>query len=190
MKKTFKTAIAIAVAIIVTKSSIAQTGLEINALYNVAVPVGGGFKGFVDKTSFGSFQASVLYGVTSHIKVGLQSSYTDFHQEVGPGSENKLQSVPLLIKGEYSFLDKGIIKPFVGLGGGVDFVRIHRERPGLRHKATHTKSGWTGDAGVVIAFAKKYGIRVSTSYNNMPLKEEDIKNVDSWNIQAGLNIHL
>ena len=38
--------------------------------------------------------------------------------------------------------------------------------------------------------SSRYGFRVSTSYNLMPFDEQGIKNLDSWNVQAGVSIPL
>ena len=192
MKKVIKTTVFFAAAIIITKTSLAQQGLQLNLNYNVATPLGSNFRNYVSKTSFSSVQGSVLYGISDHLKIGVQSSYTDFHQHISPGLKNTVKSVPLLAKGEYSISNKSYVKPYIGLGAGVNFVNYEESLSGLKNHNNFTKAGFTGDAGVVIPFSRssRYGFRVSTSYNLMPFKEEGIKNLDSWNAQAGISIPL
>jgi opacity protein-like surface antigen len=192
MKKMIKTTVVLAAVIIMTKSSMAQKGLEVNLSYNIATPVGSAFRDVIRKTSFSSFQGSVLYGITDHFKLGVQTSYTHFHHKVSTGFDNIVNSVPLLAKAEYSFLMKGFVKPFIGLGAGIDFINYDPTRGGFGDHNHYSKAAFTGDAGVLIPFTKngKHGIRISTSYNLMPFKEENIKNLDSWNVQAGVSIQL
>ncbi len=192
MKKAIKTTIVLAVTMIITKSSIGQKGLQLNLDYNISTPLGSGFKDYVSKSSTRSFQGSVLYGITEHIRVGAQIFYADYHRNISTGNKNIVKSVPLLAKGEYTFLPKGILRPFVGVGAGFNFVNYKKVRANIETLNHYTKGGLTGDAGVLIAFTKtsRYGVRISSSYNLMPLKEEHIRNLDSWNVQAGICIPL
>ena len=192
MKKTITKTVIIVFALLMTKLSLAQKGLQLNLDYNIATPLGKDFKRHVDKTSFGSFQASLLYGITPKFKLGVQSSHTDFHQKKTAAIENSIKVTPVLLKAEYSFIVKGTLRPFIGFGTGFNAVRVDKRVNDQKHISTYTKWGYSGDAGVLIALTRsgKYGIRVSTSYNDRPLKKEQIKRVDSWDVQAGLTIHL
>ena len=194
MKKAIKTIIFLAVAISITKTSIAQKGLQLNLNYNIATPLGSAFRDYVNKTSFAGVQGSVLYGITDHLKIGVQSTYSDFHEKHSEPvySRNTVKTVPLLAKGEYSFSDKGHVKPYIGLGAGVNFVNYDEFLSGLKDHNKYTKAGFTGDAGVLVPFSRssRYGFRVSSSYNLTPFDEQGIKNLDSWNVQAGVSIPL
>jgi opacity protein-like surface antigen len=194
MNKVIKTAVLFAVAIIITKASLAQQGLQLNLNYNIATPLGSAFRDYVNKASFAGVQGSVLHSVTDHLRIGVQSAYSDFHEKHSEPvySRNTVKTVPLLAKGEYSFSNKAYVKPYVGLGGGVDFVNYDDFQSGSKDHNKYTKAGFTGDAGVLIPLQRssRYGFRASTSYNLMPFDEQGIKNLDSWNVQAGVSIPL
>jgi hypothetical protein len=205
MRKVLKTISFFTLALIITQASMAQPGFQFNINYNTATPLGSSFQDYVNKTSFRGAQGAVLYGINNHFRVGLQASYNDFYQKYGrqvykatDGSDistvlsNTLQSVPVVMKGEYSFLDKGFVKPYIGLGAGVHFVNYDQYLGEFEYKKFYTKAAFTGDLGVLVPFSRKsnYGFRLSTSYNLMPFKEEGITNLDTWNVQAGVNIPL
>lgn len=196
---------AFSIAMIITQASRAQQNLQLNVNYNTATPLGSSFRDYVNKTSFRGMQGSVLYGINNHFRVGLQASYNDFYQKYGrqvykasDGSDistvlsNTLQSVPVLVKGEYSFLDKGLVKPYIGLGTGVNFATYDQYLGEFEYKKLYTKAAFSGDVGLLLPFRRnsKYGVRLSTSYNLMPFKEQGIKNLNSWNVQAGGSIPL
>lgn len=194
MKKVIKTTVLIAVASIITKTSLAQKGLQLNLNYNIATPLGADFRDYIHKTSFAGVQESVLYGINDHLRIGVQSAYSDFHEKQSEPvySKNTVKTVPLMAKGEYTFSNKGYVKPYVGLGAGVDFINYDNFQSNSKDHNKYTKAGFTGDAGVLIPLSRssRYGFRVSTSYNLMPFGEQGIKNLDSWNVQAGVHIPL
>ncbi|MBC7937453.1 MAG: hypothetical protein H7Y86_19070 [Rhizobacter sp.] len=205
MKQVIKITLFFASAIIITQASMAQQGLQVSVNYNASTPLGSSFRDYVNKTSFRGLQESVLFGINSHFRVGLQSSYNDFYQkyerqvykftdgsDVSTVLSNTLQTVPVFAKGEYSFLNKGFLKPYVGLGAGINFVNYDQFLGGFEYDKHYTKAAFTGDAGVMVPFSRKsnYGFRLSTSYNLMPFNKEGVKNLDSWNVQTGFTIPL
>ena len=183
----------------------AQQELKLAVNYNTATPLGASFRDYVNNTSFRGIQGSVLYDLMDHFRFGMQASYNDFYQKherqvykTTDGSDistvlsNTLQSAPLVVKGEYSILNRGYIKPYIGLGAGLDFVNYDQWLGEFEYNKHYIKPAFTGDAGLLIPFNRnsRYGIRLSTSYNLMPFKEEGIKNLDSWNVQAGISVPL
>ena len=205
MNQVIRTLGLLALAIVITQASMAQQEFQLNTSYNIATPLGSPFRDYVSKTSFRGLQGSILYGISNQIRVGVQSSYNDFYQKYGrqvyksaDGSDistvlsNTLQTVPVFAKGEYSFLNNGFLKPYVGLGAGVNFVNYDQFLGGFDYDKHYTRAAFTGDAGVLVPFRRysNYGFRLSTSYNLMPFKTESIKNLDSWNVQTGLVIPL
>ncbi|RYG54293.1 MAG: hypothetical protein EOO01_01955 [Chitinophagaceae bacterium] len=179
-------------AIIITKSSTAQKGLELNFGYNIATPVGSSFRSYISKTTFGSFQGSFLFGVTNRLKLGVQATYADYHEKRSTTIDHKVKTVPLVAKGEYSFSSKGVIRPYVGAGIGINFINYHRFVANVEKHVNTTKSAFTGDAGFLIAFSKTsdFGVRLGTSFNLLPYSEEGVKHLNSFNVQAGVSIPL
>ncbi len=205
MKQVIRITALFALAMIIMQAPMAQQRLQLNINYNIATPIGATFRDYINKTSFRGAQGSVLYGINNHFSVGVQASYNDFYQKYGrqvykatDGSDisvvpsNTLQSVPVLVKGEYSFLNKGLVKPYIGLGAGIHFVDYDQYLGEFEYDKHFTKAAFTGDAGLMVPFRRSsnYGFRLGTSYQLMPFKEESIKNLDSWDVQAGVSIPL
>ncbi|MET0638074.1 MAG: outer membrane beta-barrel protein [Chitinophagaceae bacterium] len=191
MKKVLKTTAVFTMAIIMAHSAGAQ-GLEVNANYNVSRPIGREFRHFVSKTTFGSFQAAVMYAFADKIKAGIQVSYADYHHDRHDGNKNKVKTTPLLVKGEYVILDKTFIRPFVGLGAGINFVNFKQERGTFRDHDNFTKAAFQGEIGALVPFSKssRGGVRVSASYALNTFKERDIKHLNSFNVAAGVVIPI
>ena len=173
--------------------------------YNAATPAGSSFRDYVSKTSLRGFQGSVLYSLNDHFRVGLQASYNDFYHKFGrqvyktnDGADistvlsNTMQIIPVLAKGEYSFTKNGKIRPYIGLGAGVNFINYDQYLGEFEYYKTFAKASFSGDLGVLVPFCNdsQYGFRVSTSYNLTPFKEEGIENIETWNVQAGVVIPL
>lgn len=205
MKQIIKIVALFFVAIITTKVSIAQQGLQLNLDYNIAKPLGSDFKEYIKPSSFRGFQGSLLYAINDKTRVGIQSGYNDFYEQfprqvykVADGSDvsavltNTLQVVPLLAKGEYTFLKKGYVEPYAGLGAGVNLVHYDQYQGTSEYTRNYTTAAFTCDAGILVPFKRNsnYGFRLSTSYNRMPFNKENINNLDTWNAQAGFTIPL
>ncbi|MCW3089805.1 MAG: porin family protein [Ferruginibacter sp.] len=205
MRQVIKITLFFAAAMIITQASMAQEGLQLSVGHNAATPLGSSFRGYVNKPSFRGLQESMLFGINNHLRVGLQSSYNDFYQkyerqvykstdgsDVSTVLSNSLQTVPVFAKGEYSFFNKGFLRPYVGLGTGINFVNYDQFLGGFEYDKHYTKAAFTGDAGLLVPLSRKNnsGFRFSTSYNLMPFNKEGVKNLDSWNVQTGFTVPL
>lgn len=168
--------------------------------YNPSVPMGSSFKDYVGNTSFRGFQGAVLYKLNNQVRLGLQTTWNDFYQkyprqvykaasgeDISAVLSNTLQYTPIVVKGEYSFLKQGNIKPYVGLGAGVGIINFNQYYGELLYSQAYVKAAFTGDIGVVIPITQNgAGARISTSYNMSPFNKEGIKSINTWNIQAGI----
>ncbi|MES2890580.1 MAG: outer membrane beta-barrel protein [Bacteroidota bacterium] len=173
--------------------------------YNVAVPMSESFKDYVSKTSLRGMQGAILYSFNEQIRAGLQVSYNDFYEkfprQVYKGSDgsdistvltNTLQTLPIMVKGEYSFMKEARVQPYVGVGAGVNIVNFEQYLGEFPYAKYYTKAAFTVDVGILVPFRKEgnSGFRLSTSYNYLPFNDEGIKNLNSWNVQAGVVIPL
>jgi hypothetical protein len=207
MKQLIKKLIVCSAGVIISATALAQRNqpftLALN--YNVAVPVSETFKDYVSKTSFRGFQGAILYRLDEQFRLGLQVTFNDFYEKYGrqvyktsDGADisavlsNTLQSLPVLVKGEYSFGKPAGIRPYIGLGAGINFVNFDQYYGEFQYSKYSTKAAFSGDLGVLIPFSSgsNYGARVSTSYNLTPFNEEGIKNITTWNVQAGIVVPL
>lgn len=205
MKKFLKIFFACSALILAIPAAKAQKGVQFSANYNIATPLSTDLKDYINRTSTRGAQASLLYGFDNGLRVGVQGGFNNFYQKFGrqvyqtnDGSHvsavlsNTLQTIPILAKGEYSFIHSGFIRPYAGLGAGVNFINFEQYVGESPYSVNYTKPAFTGDIGVLIPFQRNSntGIRISTSYNLSPFNEEGINRLDTWNVQAGFTVPL
>ncbi|MEO5999102.1 MAG: outer membrane beta-barrel protein [Chitinophagaceae bacterium] len=204
MKQVVKITVLFFISIVSVHSVQAQ--LHLNLTYNLAMPQGADFRDHINNTSLRGWQGSLLYDINDNFRVGLQTSYNDFYQkhprqvykstdgaDVSTVLSNSLQMEPVFAKGEYSFLKTGFLRPYIGLGAGVNFADYRQFQGAYGYSTMYTKAAFTGDAGVLIPIGKnsdRYGVRINTSYNYLPFHQEGINNLNSWNVGAGIVIPL
>jgi len=179
--------------------------LKLQLNYGVATPTGSNFKDFISNTSFRGGGGSLLYSINDKISVGLAVSYQDFYQKyprqlykTSDGSDlsavvtNSLQTMPLLLQGQYNFLPKATIQPYVALGIGGNLV-TYRQFAG-EFEDSRSKFGFAAkpEAGIQIpvGIMKSTAIVVGASYNYMPFNYNDIKNLNSVGVHAGVKFPL
>lgn len=203
--KTFKQFLFLATLVLFSSTMATAQRFQLALNYNAAVPLSESFKEYVSKTSFRGMQGAVLYSINEQFRVGLQASYNDFYEkfprQVYKGSDgsdistvltNTLQTIPIVVKGEYTFVKESRVRPYVGLGAGINFVNFEQYLGEFPYAKYYTKGAFTGDVGIMVPFRKdgNSGFRLGTSYNFLPFNDEGIKNLNSWNVQAGVVIPL
>jgi len=201
-----RSALFIAIIMTAATSLAQQQRVKMALSYNVATPVSESLRDYVSKTSLRGVQGSVLYSLNDNIRVGLQVSYNDFYQKFGrqvykfsDGTDisavlsNTMQNIPVLIKGEYDLTkDDSWVRPYVGLGVGVNIIHHDQFLGEFENGKYYTKAAFSGDLGLLIPLSKtsQSSFRLSTSYNFSPFNEAGIKNIDTWNVQAGIAFPL
>jgi hypothetical protein len=203
MKRFIKSIVLI--AMLVTTNNIFGQQFNLALNYNVATPVSREFRDYISKSSVRGLQVGIMYSLKQQIRVGLQFAYNDFYHkfprqvyktddgaDISTVLTNTLQTSPILVKGEYTFGKGGWIKPYVGLGGGINIINYDQFVGEFEYNRTFLKAAFTGDLGLLIPLKKgsQYGFRLSSSYNLSPFNEEDIKRIDTWNLQAGVVLPL
>jgi hypothetical protein len=205
MKRMIKGAVLLAAICLTTSGLMAQTGLKLSLNYNVSTPLGTDFKNYINSTSTRGGQGSVMYGFNNGLRAGLQVSVSNYYQkfgrqvyDYGNGTKvsavlsNTLQTIPILAKGEYSFLKSGAVRPFAGLGAGINLINFEQYVGEFNYTKNYTAAAFSGDAGVLISPLpnKDVALRLSTSYLLQPFNKEGIKNLNAWNVQAGIVLPL
>jgi hypothetical protein len=171
--------------------------------YSVGIPVGE-FSNIVDKVSPRGWSASILYGVSDQLSVGLAAGWQDFYQKYSrtvlheEGSDfsavisNSVQTIPVMVKVKYLFSKEGVIRPFGAIAAGANFARYDKYYG--QFVDSRSKIGFAAqpEAGIHIPVGemKKTGIEISAGYNIMPFKYNDAENLNHVNIKAGVSIPL
>lgn len=208
MKKISIIASMIAGALLVTlmpNQTQAQQGVtKLNIGYNIASPLGS-FKDDVNKTSYRGWTATVLYGVTDKISVGLGTGFQDFYQkhpranyklveggDISAVVSNSIQVVPILATGQYNFLPNAAVQPYAGVGVGGNLI-FYRQFLG-EFSNSKTKFGFAlrPEAGVFIPFGKNNlsGITLNANYNYMPFNYNGVKQLSNWGGGIGVKFPL
>jgi opacity protein-like surface antigen len=183
----------------------AQEGrLNLNINYSINTPTGN-FKDVIDKTSYRSWAASLLYGINDKLSIGLGTGFQDFYQKyprqvykMDDGSDisavltNSIQAIPILAQVQYNFTPQAAIQPYVGVGVGGNLV-LYRQYVG-EFENSKSKFGFAArpEAGVFVPFRKggPSGITLRADYNYMPVKYNDLDGMSNWGAGIGVKFPL
>lgn len=205
MKTSYKI-IAVLIAGLFTAGALqAQEGrLNLNINYSINTPTGD-FKDFVNKTSYRSWAASLLYGINDKLSVGLGTGFQDFYQkyprqvyklegggDVSAVLSNSVQAIPLLAQVQYNFTPQARVQPYVGVGVGGNLI-LYRQYLG-EFGSSKNKFGFAArpEAGVFVPFRKggPAGITLRADYNYMPVNYNDLQGMDNWGAGIGVKFPL
>lgn len=147
--------------------------------YTISFPMGN-TKDFIGTTSFRGATLDFRHSVTPNIAVGFSGGWSTFYEKSDRGtyttSDESLavngvlyryvNSIPLLVAGDYYFKPDETFSPFVGLGVGVTYNRLDNEM-GLY---TVEDDAWqftlAPEAGLRYGIKEELWGYVSVRYNN------------------------
>ena len=181
----------------------AQKGfLSLDLNYSAGLPLGD-FKNTIDEHSLRGWNAAVLYGVTDQAYVGLVTGFQDFYKKTdrmiyktSDGSDlsavltHSIQTIPILLAGRYHFNNSSTIQPYAGLGLGANMVMYRQFLGEFGSSENKFKFAARPEAGVFIPFRNGYGAQVGAAYNYVPYKRNNIENLNSLSIYAGVKIPM
>lgn len=204
--KTSYRIIAVLIAGLFTVGAVqAQEGrLHLNINYSINTPTGD-FKNFVNKTSYRSWAASLLFGINDKLSVGFGTGFQDFYQKYprqvykleGGGDisavlSNSVQAIPLLAQVQYNFTPEARVQPYVGVGVGGNLI-LYRQYLG-EFGSSKNKFGFAArpEAGVFVPFRKggPAGITLRADYNYMPVSYNDLQGMDNWGAGIGVKFPI
>jgi len=189
--------------LLVTGTALKAQGLQFNAAYNINFPTGPSFRNLVDHAAFKGFTAGFAYPVMSRLRVGLSIGYNDYYQKYarqvysnGPGSDisavvsNSIQQAPLLVTVDYTFLKKGLLRPYIGAGAGINFITFDQYLGEFDNPVNSTYFAARGEAGLLLPLSKTSGtaVRIGGSFNYAPYKKYGIDDLNNWGVHAGISV--
>lgn len=180
-----------------------QTNFSIQ--WNAGVPMGS-LKDVTSETSLRGFKASVLYGVSNNLSIGLGTGFQDFYQKyprqlykLSDGSDLSavrsfsIQTTPILAEAKWNFTPEANVQPYAALGIGGNLIG-YKDYVGEFGLEQTTKFGFAArpDVGVYIPFRKggESGFTIGASYNVMPFKTDALTNLNHIGIHAGISIPM
>lgn len=193
-----------AIVLLSTSAVHAQNDLQFNIRYNVNIPAGS-FRDFVTNPAYKGFTAGLAYPITSQFRVGLDVGYNDYYQKYprqvypnGSGSDisavlsNSIQQIPILLTADYTLIKKGFIRPYVGVGAGVNFISFDQYLGEFDNPQTSTRFAARGEAGILIPLSSysPTAIRIGGSYNYAAYSKDGVNNLSNWGIHAGISFAL
>ena len=183
------------------REGLAKMDIQLNA----AIPTGS-LKETITETSLRGAQASVLYGITNQIAIGLGTGFQDFYQkyprqlyklsnggDLSAVRSFSIQTIPLLVQGKYQFSPGATVQPYAALGVGGNFIN-YNDYVGQFSLEQKAKFGFAArpEAGLFVPFSKdgETGFTLGASYNLMPFRNNQFNNLNSIGIHAGIGFPL
>jgi outer membrane protein W len=190
-------------SLLVGAAAFSQQGTwRLNLNYGAAFP-GSSMKTMFNDASLRGWSGAVLYGATDQLSVGLQAGFQDFYQkndrqvlhedgsDISAVVTHSVQTMPIMLKGQYKFTTEGRVQPFAGLGIGGNLIQ-YRKFYG-QFSENDTKFGFAAqpEVGVHIPVGRgTTGLQVAAGYNLMPYKYGDADGLNGAFIKAGISFPL
>lgn len=180
----------------------AQNAMQMNIGYEMNIP-SGSFRNYITNPAYKGFTAGLAYPINDQLSLGIRVGYNDYYQKYarkvyneGKGSavsavvSNSIQQIPILISADYTILKKGIIRPYVAAGGGMNLISFDQYLGEFDNPQSKVKPALFGDAGVYIPLSKysSTAIKLGGGYQYAPYSKGI--NLDTWGIHAGIRFDL
>lgn len=201
MKKIFVYTVLCVICAVGSMSVRAQVGeLQMRAGYNTAMPLGS-FKDFMGKNSFRGYFGDLTYGISDRFRLGLGIQFNDYYEklprqvyETHDGTisavvTNSVQTTPVLVKASYELTDKSWVRPYVGLGAGLNVISFNQYLGEFNTSKSAVKPAVSGALGVNIPFnriTRAVGVDLGLHYNYLPFDYNGVSNLSNWGVHAGL----
>jgi hypothetical protein len=183
----------------------AQENLELSIGYNVGVPTSSFNKDYITKPSYRGFVASLDYALNSKWRVGLGLGFNDYYQKyprqvytqkdgtsISAILSNSIQQFPVIGHVNYTILEKGFIRPYVGTGAGANFISFDQYLGEFDNPVSKVKPIVQVEAGIFIPLSRysSTAVKLGGTFNYAPFNEYGSGNLDTWSIQAGIRFPL
>ncbi len=180
-----------------------QGDLRVSLNYQWGIPTGN-LKNLTSDVSPRGWSGYLSYGITNQIAVGLEVGFQDFYQKYprqvlhAPGSDvsavitNSIQTMPVLLKGKYTFKPEAPVQPYAALGIGGNLVQYKKYYGQFVDE--HSSFGFAAQPEVglhvPVGREKSAGLHIAAAYNYMPFKEGDADGLSHASVKAGVSIPL
>jgi hypothetical protein len=202
MRSYIKYFIAGSIVLLALNRTEAQNAMQVNIGYEMNIP-SGSFRDYVTNPAYKGFTAGLAYPINDQLSLGIRVGYNDFYQKYarkiyneGKGSavsavvSNSIQQIPIMISADYTILKKGIIRPYIGAGGGMNLISFDQYLGEFDNPQSKVKPALFGDAGVYSPLSKysSTAIKLGGGYQYAPYGRG--VNLDTWGIHAGIRFDL
>lgn len=179
--------------------------LKLDLNYNYSFPMGSFKNNVINNSSPRGFMGSLMYSFTNNLSGGLSFGFQDYYQkypralynlsktqDISAVLTNSIQTTPVLLKAKYFPITQARIKPFISLAAGGNIIDYKQYYGEFGSSASNFGFRAQGGLGVMVPFKKSgtSGINVGATYDYEPYNKNGISNLNSVNLQAGINIEL
>lgn len=179
-------------------------GMWLNMGYDVNMPASMSFKNYITNPAYRGFNLGLAYPFNSQLSLGVNVAHNDYYQKYprqtysSTGSSisavvsNSIQQTPLTLSLQYVVLKHGFFRPYIGAGGGVNFIGFDQYLGEFDNPQTTAKWTANGEAGLLLVLSNYSGtaIRLGAQYNYAPLNNYGVNDLDNWGFQAGVRFGL
>jgi opacity protein-like surface antigen len=183
-----------------------ESKMRINLLYNYSLPTGSFKNDFIKNNSPRGFNLDLLYWFKPEWGAGAAFGFQDYYQKnaratykLNDGSDisavvsHSVQVIPVMAKAMFSPNAESRVQPYLLAAAGINLVRFNEylgEFSSLNNSSVNF--GAEAGAGVKIPFGttKRAGFMLGASYRYSPYNKYEVKNLNSFNLQAGFQFRL
>lgn len=179
--------------------------VKLGLSYNYSIPVGAFKNDLISNASPRGGTGEIMYGFSDKFAGGLMFGYQDYYQKY-PRSiyktgknqytsavlSNSIQTTPIMLKGKFSPVTTGFIKPYISLGAGADLIDFRKYLGEFGGNTTSVSFAAQGGVGLMIPFGRlsSSGFHIGASYNYVPYTKNGYSNLNTLDLQAGISIPL
>ncbi|HEX8334550.1 MAG TPA: outer membrane beta-barrel protein [Segetibacter sp.] len=203
--KTLRQLIIIAVFSLAVNYASAQADgkVKMKLNYNVGLPVGDFKKDYISDPSFNGASGEIFYSINPKVAVGLNIGYQSYYQKYGRQTyktgdnetisavlSNTVELMPVMLNGTFTPLANSTsrVQPYVSVGAGLNLVNYRQYYGEFSDGNASTSFGAQAGAGITVPLGKTRtnSFQLGATYNHTPYNANELKNLSSVGIQAGI----
>jgi hypothetical protein len=184
-------------------SAQADGKLKMKLNYNVGLPVGDFKENYISDPSFNGASGEIAYSINPKVSLGLNLGYQSYYQKYGRQTyktgdnetisavlSNTVELMPVMINGTFTPLGNSTsrVQPYLSVGAGLNLVNYRQYYGEFSSGNASTSFGAQAGAGFTVPFgkAKTSSFQVGATYNHTPYNANELKNLNSVGVQAGI----
>ena len=179
--------------------------LDLSINYNYSIPTSHFKNDLVSNHSPRGFKANLMYPFSNNWSFGLELGFQDYYQkypraiyhlgksqDISAVLSNSIQTVPVLLKAKYFPTLQSFLKPYVSVAAGGNIIDNKQYYGEFGSSQSSFGFRAEGGVGVMIPFKKMgtSGINIAANYDYSPYNKNGYTDLNSVNVQAGIQFHL